>query len=299
MAGLGTNIASNFFLRASMGGNVTLAGNSYLAWYFRDTGVAQDGFMGDRNIPSSHIECVEGTACSIDFVNQSQMEHTIHMHGMDVDQANDGVGATSFTVPIGGQATYYFTAPHAGTYHYHCHVDTTLHYARGMYGTIIVRPPSGSTSVAWDGGPSFQEEVLWHLSTFDTSWMNEFNTGPGTARFHPDVFTLNGLETPAAKADPFTRIVANVGEKVYIRVVQCAYNWARIRFGGLPFQVIDSDGRPMQTPQTVNKLDVGPGERYGLLLDASAPGTIEAVVEFLNEYNDTVWGEVRTDIVFV
>ena len=74
--------------------------------------------------------------------------------------------------------------------------------------------------------------MLWHLATFDTSWMTLSDTGPSTARFHPDVFTLNGFETPAATADPYTRIVARVGWTVYLRIVQCAYNWARVRLGG-------------------------------------------------------------------
>ncbi len=298
MAGLGINIGSNFELTSFMTGQVTLGGANYVPWYFEDSLNGIDGFMNNRQIPSAHIECVEGTACSILFRNFSGMEHTIHLHGMDVDQANDGVGATSFVVGTGGSATYQFTAPHAGTYHYHCHVDTTLHYARGMYGTVIVRPPGGATNVAWAGGPSFDEEVLWHLSSFDTSWMSSFTTGSNTARFHPDVFALNGYETAAASADPYTRLVANVGQRIYLRLVQCSYNWARVSLGGLPFQVVDSDGRPMRTPYTTTSLEMGPGERYGVILDATAAGTHQAVVEYLNEYNNTVRGEVRTEIVF-
>ncbi len=300
MAGLGRDIRRNFFLRAMCNaGTIDLGGMTFVPWFFSEALATVGGFMGDRSIPSIHLEYVEGTPCTVGFENQSAMDHTIHLHGLDVDQANDGVGVTSFVVPPMGSTTYAFTAPHAGTYHYHCHVDTTIHYARGMYGTIIVRPPDGSTSVAWAGGPAFQEEVLWHLATFDTDWMALTTTGPQTARFHPNVFTLNGFETPAARVDPYTRIVATVGQKVYLRIMQCAYNWARVSFGGLPFEVIDSDGRPMRTPYSATELEIGPGERYGLLLTANAVGNHIALVEYLNEYNDSVRGSVQTEVQFV
>ena len=299
MAGLGTNIGSDFFLRSRMTGSVTLGGQNFTPWFFAEDSDPDEGFMGDRRIPSAHIECVEGTACTITFTNQSQMPHTIHLHGMDVDQANDGVGATSSIIGPGGNFVYNFVAPHAGTYHYHCHFDTTLHYARGMYGTVIVRPPGGSTSEAWAGGPAFQEEVLWHLSSFDTGWMFDFATGTNTARFHPDVFTLNGFETAEATTDPYTRIAATVGQKVYLRIVQCSYNWARVNLGGLPFEVIDSDGRPMLQSYTTTELEMGPGERYGLLIDAAAVGSHTATIEYLDEYNNTVRGSVQTSIDFV
>ena len=203
MAGLGTNVGTNFSVRSRMMGSVTLGGVAYTPWFFSEASNPSQGFMGDRRIPSVLLEFVEGTACSIDFFNQSSFEHTIHLHGLDVDQANDGVGATSFMVDAGDSNTYSFQAPHAGTYHYHCHVDTTLHYARGMYGTVIVRPPSGSLNLAWDGGPAFQEEVLWHLSTFDTTWLNLGFTNESTSRFHPDANSTNtrGMQQHITKSD--------------------------------------------------------------------------------------------------
>ena len=97
------------------------------------------------------------------------LPHTIHFHGLDVDQQNDGVPATSFSVSQGSY-TYNFTAPHAGTYQYHCHVDTHQHYEMGMFGTVIIRPSDGNTTNIWDGGPAFDKEYIWQLTTFDSTW---------------------------------------------------------------------------------------------------------------------------------
>jgi FtsP/CotA-like multicopper oxidase with cupredoxin domain len=297
MAGLGQNVGTNFNLTARMMGNVTVGGQSYTAWYFTDgSPMSGRGFMGNRYLPSAHIECIEGQLITVNFANRSMMEHTIHLHGLDVDQANDGVPTTSFAVPGMGNATYRFTAPHAGTYHYHCHVDTVVHYARGMHGTVIVRPPGGQTDLAWVGGPSFDEEVLWQLSTVDTSWMNLDVSGPGTARFRPDGFLLNGLESAAAKTDVYTQVNIQQGQTAYIRVSNASYQWARIRLDGLHFRVVASDGRPMLGIANVTEWELGPGERYDLILEGAAIGSWIASMEYLDDHTGGVLGSVQTQI---
>ena len=298
MAGLGNHIGTHFVLRAQMNGNLYANGQWLMIWYY-DRGAGSQGFMDDRFVPSAHIEAIEGQLTSVEFQNDSPMQHTIHFHGLDVDQANDGVPATSFAVYPFGSFTYQFVAPHAGTYHYHCHVDTTIHYEKGMYGTVIVRPPSGSTSEAWTGGPTFDEEVLWQLGTMDTSWNNENAPGPATARFYPDVFLLNGKETADARVDPFTRVAVTAGQKAYIRVLNSSYNWARVSLGGLPFQVVASDGRPLQSALASGVLELGPGERYDLLVQPLRPGTWSAHIDYTDGLTGAVVGGVQTDIVAV
>ncbi|HED65332.1 MAG TPA: hypothetical protein ENJ09_07235 [Planctomycetes bacterium] len=297
MAGLGQNVGTNFTLTSRMNGDLTVGGVNYRAWYFTDgSPMAGTGFLGTRDVPSAHIECPEGQETAITFVNRSPMDHTIHLHGLDVDQANDGVPSTSFAVPPMGSTVYRFTPSAAGTYHYHCHVDTVIHYARGMYGTVIVRPPGGETNLAWTGGPTFDEEVLWQLGTVDTTWMNLSTSGPGTARFRPDGFLLNGRETAAATADPYTKVVFQRGETAYIRIANYSYQWARVRLGGLSFQVVASDGRPMQSAPTVTEWELGPGERYDILLTGAQVGSWTAVVEYLDDYTGGVFGSVSTAI---
>jgi FtsP/CotA-like multicopper oxidase with cupredoxin domain len=297
MAGLGTDVKTHFALRARMGGSLVIDGAPSQVWFFKAEGGADQGFMGDRQVPSVHLETIEGELTQIDFFNQSPMDHTIHLHGLDVDTANDGVPQTSFVVPPGGSTTYEFIAPHAGTYHYHCHVDTVVHYARGMFGTVIVRPPDGSIDTAWEGGPHFDEEVLWHLHNIDTAWNTGPDvSGPTSARYHPDVFMLNGKFGPDALTDPFTRIDMSVGQTTYIRLTNTCYNWARVSLGGLLFQVVASDGRPMLAPVTTGSWEMAPGERYDLLLTPDRAGSYLAQVDYLDDYSSAVLGSARTAI---
>jgi hypothetical protein len=41
---------------------------------------------------------------------------------------------------IGGSMTYYYLAPDAGTYFWHCHITPPEHLQMGMVGQIYVRP---------------------------------------------------------------------------------------------------------------------------------------------------------------
>ncbi len=298
MAGLGNNVGTQFNLRARMNGFFQAAGQNLTAWFFSDgSGMMGSGFMGNRTVPSAHIEPIEGQLIKVDFFNMSMMDHTIHLHGLDVDQQNDGVPQTSFAIPHMGSYTYEFIAPHAGTYHYHCHVDTVIHYARGMIGGVIVRPPDGSTNKAWNGGPTFQEEVLWHLHTVDTTWFTETQSGPKTARHRPNAFMINGKETAAALVDPYTKVSFGLGQKAYIRILNVGYQWARVRLGGLLFDVVASDGRPMKQVVTTDVWELGPGERYDLLLSSTQPAAVDATVDYLDDYSGDVLGTAKTRIL--
>jgi FtsP/CotA-like multicopper oxidase with cupredoxin domain len=76
-------------------------------------------------------------------------QHTVHFHGYPNASAfYDGVPDASVAINIGGSFTYYYLAPDAGTYFWHCHITPPEHLQMGMVGQIYVRPrqnrvPSG------------------------------------------------------------------------------------------------------------------------------------------------------------
>jgi len=78
-------------------------------------------------------------------------QHTVHFHGYpNASSFYDGVPDASVAINIGGSFTYYYLAPDAGTYFWHCHITPPEHLQMGMVGQIYVRPrqnrvPAGSS----------------------------------------------------------------------------------------------------------------------------------------------------------
>ena len=74
-------------------------------------------------------------------------QHTVHFHGYaNASAFYDGVPDASVSVNIGGSFTYYYLAPDAGTYLWHCHITPPEHLEMGMVGQIYVRPRQNRVS---------------------------------------------------------------------------------------------------------------------------------------------------------
>ncbi|MEM9555006.1 MAG: multicopper oxidase domain-containing protein [Acidobacteriota bacterium] len=308
-----TSIGPSVDFIVRMDGVTNLDGGSAIdTWFFKEPAAPDPGgFNGDRVLPSPLIEGVEGQLVQITL--DSPMPHTIHLHGLDVDQANDGVASTSGyvadpdfvggfgrvgnAVNLGTPFTYEFIAPHAGTYIYHCHIDTVVHLERGMYGIVVVRPPDGSLDRAWAGGPTFDREYVWHLHTFDSSWETITRSDNRTTRYRPDLFMLNGRSGADVATDTTASITAAAGEVVHVRVANFSYVPALVDFGGLTFDVIASDGRPLATTLTGQTQQlVAAGERYDLLFTMPMGFSGSATIRYRDLRNRAELGTVSPTV---
>ena len=69
---------------------------------------------------------------------------TLHWHGYEVPNAEDGVaGVTQDAVLPGDAHTYRFVANHPGTFWYHTHQHSFEGVRRGLWGTLVVLPRAG------------------------------------------------------------------------------------------------------------------------------------------------------------
>ncbi len=235
------------------------------------------------NIPSPTLIFEEGDSVNLSLWNLSQgAPHTIHLHGLDVNQANDGVPQLSFEVEHDSIGDYYFKAPHPGTYIYHCHVMSVLHVQSGMYGLLIVKPKS-NPNLTWENGYEFDSERAWMMSEVDTNWHHDsiinhphttgMNMDP-ILPYQPQHYLINGNAETQLDATP---LVASVGEKVYMRLANIGYYGNKVIFpSGMNAQVIASDGRPLPNVFNSDTVVIYPGERFGVMLEATA------------EFNDVV-----------
>ena len=100
------------------------------------------------NIPAPLIAIDEDDEFFLTLTNVGMLmrpdlfeQHTVHFHGYpNASSFYDGVPDASVAINIGGSFTYYYLAPDAGTYFWHCHITPPEHLQMGMVGQLYVRP---------------------------------------------------------------------------------------------------------------------------------------------------------------
>jgi plastocyanin len=95
-------------------------------------------------------------------------QHTVHFHGYpNAAPFFDGVPDASIAINIMGSYTYYYTAPDAGTYFWHCHITPPEHLQMGMVGQLFVRPRQNRVAVGTDLGAALKARNLMATGTPD------------------------------------------------------------------------------------------------------------------------------------
>jgi FtsP/CotA-like multicopper oxidase with cupredoxin domain len=96
----------------------------------------------DGQVPGPELRVRQGQLVEITLVNKDlEQGVSVHWHGVDVPNAEDGVaGVTQDSVPPGGRYVYRFRAEQAGTYWYHSHQHSLNEVERGLYGAFVVAP---------------------------------------------------------------------------------------------------------------------------------------------------------------
>lgn len=116
------------FTFAAMPVTVDLAGRRARTWAYGPT------------LAGPEIRVRRGDTIDLSLDNQLPEGTTIHWHGINIDNAQDGVpGVTQRAVGPGSSHRYRFVVPDAGTYWYHSHVGLQLD--RGLYGPLVVEDP--------------------------------------------------------------------------------------------------------------------------------------------------------------
>jgi Multicopper oxidase len=119
------------------------------------------------NIPAPLVQFDEDDELFLTLTNVGMImrpdlfeQHTIHFHGYpNASSFYDGVPDASIAINIGASFTYYYLAPDAGTYFWHCHITPPEHLQMGMVGQLHVRPrqdriPAGTGAFPNGGGAS-------------------------------------------------------------------------------------------------------------------------------------------------
>ena len=109
--------------------------------------VEQPAWMG---ILGPQLHAVEGDSVRVHFLNRADKPLSIHVHGLQYDEANEGADmkGSGAAVPPGGKFTYHWEAdsdaapgpndPSSIVWLYHSHVDAVTEVYDGLIGTVVV-----------------------------------------------------------------------------------------------------------------------------------------------------------------
>ncbi len=201
-----------------------------------------EGYTLNGTSPGPMIRVREGQLLEVRLRNESvEGGVTLHWHGVDVPNAEDGVaGVTQDAVGMGEEHTYRWVADDAGTYWYHSHQVSHEQVVRGLLGPLVVEQRKPDAEVV---------EV------------------PALAHTYSGRRTINGEEGDVP-------VVVEAGRQVRVRVINTDNGPVRT-WADAPYTVAAVDARDLNEPTPVSDrwLTVTAGGRADLLLDVPEDGS--------------------------
>jgi len=91
------------------------------------------------SVPGPFLKAPQGAEITLNFTNNTDLDQTIHSHGIRVENLSDGVpGITQDSVLPGQRYTYTIRFNDAGVYWYHPHTREDYGQELGLYGNYLV-----------------------------------------------------------------------------------------------------------------------------------------------------------------
>ena len=205
-------------------------------------GKVRQAFAFNGLVPGPVIRVNEGDRMRVIVTNHLSQGTSVHWHGMELPNDQDGVpDLTQPMIDPGQSYTYEFTAVSTGTHWYHSHMDGDQE-GKGLYGALEVVPKTGDIPA-------------------DRDYRIMIGDGPLG-------FVFNGKSFPST-----TQLVARVGERVHIRLIGTGPEMIHpIHLHGGYFTVVAQDGRPLKVPQEMDTVNVGVGQTYDIVFVPKNPG---------------------------
>lgn len=215
------------------------------------------GYSGSA--PGPMIEVNEGDRVRILFENHLPEPTAIHWHGLEVPNDMDGVpGITQPYIVPGGRFTYEFTLRQNGTYFYHSHM--AMQEMLGMIGPFIIHPKIPYS-------PAVQQDFAIVLQEYAVL---PGNSVPNTMSMEYNWLTMNGKSAPA-----ITPLVARLGDRVRVRLMNLGMDGHPIHLHGMQFWLTGTEGgrQPVSNWIRRNTVWVAVAQAWDCEFEANNPGT--------------------------
>ncbi len=206
------------------------------------------------SIPGPLIKVPQGAQITIKFTNNTDVDSTIHSHGVRVDNKFDGVpDLTQHPVKPGQSFIYTLKFPDAGVYWYHPHIREDYAQELGLYGNFLVTPST----------PNYWAEV----DREETLFLDDILIENGQiAKFDKSVVdhTLMGRfgKTMLVNGDDNYKLSVKQGERVRFYITNAAnartFNFA---IPNTRMKLVGSDNGKYEREEWIDSVTIGPSER--------------------------------------
>ena len=190
----------------------------------------------DGREPGPEIRVRRGDLVQVTLLNKDIGDGvTVHWHGLDVPNAEDGVaGVTQNAVEEGGRYVYRFRPEQVGTFWYHTHQDASQGVKQGLFGALVVEPtkkPRGLDLAL----PVHTFSGHTAIGTHDNLWRKEVRPGTpvrlrlintdsasqrlGLSGMQAAVVAIDGAEIPPAQVPSGEPIEIGAGGRYDIAFV--------------------------------------------------------------------------------
>lgn len=212
----------------------------------------------NRSIPGPTLRVAQGSEVTVHFTNQTDLETTVHWHGLRLDNRFDGVPTGAHQgmmapVPIGVSFTYRVRFPDPGLYWYHPHMREDYTQELGLYAPIIVVP---TDAAYWS--PVNREVVL----TLDDLLIEEGKIAPfsRTLSDHTAMGRFGNVMLTSGETSP--QYSFSQGEVVRLYLVNTAnVRVFNVRLPGARMKLVGGDNGRVEREEFVEEVLLSPSER--------------------------------------
>lgn len=210
-----------------------------------EVGKRVEAWAYNGQVPGPQIRVREGDRVRVVLHNSLDQSTSIHFHGLEIPNDQDGVPfITQPPVKPGESYTYEFVVPNSGSHMYHSHHNAAEQVGKGLLGAFVVEPRTPRA-----------------IERADVDYVMILNDG-----YHG--YTINGKGFPATEP-----VVAKRGQKLRVRFMNEGMMIHPMHLHGMHMTVIDKDGWPQPAPWKCDTLNIAPGERWDVIVDCNNPGT--------------------------
>jgi len=266
----------------------------------------------NEHVPGPEFRVNQGDQIRVIFRNKTELNHTIHWHGLHVPWRMDGVPyVNQMPVMPGTEFVYEFEAEPYGTHFYHCHWGTLLHMQSGMFGSFIIENADDPIKKKFP----YEREYTLVYSAHDTNFvrlelngmlerMKERMYLMKHGRFDKERFAVfdskeelqesisKGYQPPYVvnrrapselpqpnwftvngKSYPSTpNLYIKEDETIRVRLINAGTEDHFLHLHGHDFWLVCDDGLPIPQPWQMNTVRLSPGKTLDIIIEGTNRG---------------------------